>query len=253
MKTPLITDGCIMAEYRNGPKKWAIICAGIALLGFMMIVYPIISEMDGFNGGFAMIFVGIVVSLTFIISSFVFYVQGRQMDIAISSPDTLAQWTYSKEEWEKYYEIEYERDKKDKRMLFYLASGFSVFFGLAFLIFVKKPAGALYACLGIILLTGFLQWYAPWLTYKRNQKYAGAALISPHGVYLNGMWYPNKRFGRIDSVDFMDNKKTIKFEWSQFAMQGGKVPGRNNFTIRVPVPEGQQKTADNIVAFFNRQ
>jgi len=241
-----------MTAYRNGPGKWAKICLVIMLIGLCMILYPIISGMNGPNGGFALMFLGLIVTISFFISSLVFFFQGMQFNAAITSPDTLAKWTYSKEEWKKYYELEYIRDKKDKRIIFYIASGFSIVIGIVFLIFTKEPAGALYGCFGVILLTGFLQWFAPWLTYKRNQKYAGAAIISPLGLYLNGMWYPNKRFGRIDSVDFIDNKKTIKFEWSQFAMLGGKVPGRNYFTIRVPVPKGEEKTAEKVVTYFNQ-
>lgn len=241
-----------MTAYRNGPKKWAINCLVITLIGLFMILYPIISEMDGFSGGFALMFIGIIISISLFLSALVFFFQGMQFDTAVTSRDTLAKWTYSKEEWKKYYALEYIRDKQDKRIIFYIASGFSIFIGIVFLIFIKEPAGALYGCFGVILLTGFLQWFAPWLTYKRNQKYAGAAIISPLGLYLNGMWYPNKRFGRIDSVDFIDNKKTITFEWSQFAMLGGKVPGRNYVTIRVPVPKGEEKTAEKVVKYFNQ-
>lgn len=239
-----------MAEYRNGPRKWAIICLIITLIGLAMIYYPLVSEMDGFNGGFALVFGGIIVTLTFIISSSIFFVQGLSLAKAIESTDTFARWSYSKDEWKKYYELEYKRDKQDKRVIFYIASGFSVLFAVLFLLLVEEPWGAVYAAVGIILLTGFLQWFAPWLTYKRNQKYSGVALISQRGIYLNGIWYPNKRFGKIESVVFIDNKKTLSFKWSQFAMFGGKIPGRNYFTIRVPVPAGEEIAAQKILEYF---
>jgi len=240
-----------MTEYRNGPKRWAFTCLVITLIGLIMIFYPIFSEMDGFNGGFALAFAGIIVALSFIISALVFFIQGLSLDKAIESSETIARWAYSKDEWEKYYELEYKRDKQDKRIIFYIASGFSVFFAVLFIILVKEPWGAVYAAIGIILLTGFLQWYAPWLTYKRNRKYSGAALISPNGIYLNGMWYPNKRFGRIEDVDLIDNNKTLSFKWSQFAMFGGKIPGRNYFTIRIPIPAGEEKIVQKVLEQFS--
>lgn len=241
----------IMTEYRNGPKKWAVICLVITLIGLAMIFYPVYSEMDGFNGGFALMTGGVVVTLTFIISSLIFFLQGLSLNKAIESTETLARWSYSKDEWKKYYELEYKRDKHDKRIIFYIASGFALSFAILFLLFAKEPWGAVYAAIGIILLTGFLQWFAPWRTYKRNQKYSGAALISPYGIYLNGIWYPNKRFGQVENVHPIDNGKTLSFDWSQFAMLGGKVPGRNYFTIRVPVPEGEEKTVQKILEYFS--
>ena len=240
-----------MTEYRNGPKKWAKFCLFVTLIGFIMIFYPLYSDMDGFNGGFALIFGGVIVTLSFIISALVFFVQGLSLDKAIESSETLAKWSYSKDEWKEYYEVEYLRDKKDKRIIFYIASGFSIFFAIIFLLLTEEPWGVIYACVGIILLTGFLQWFTPWLTYRRNKKYSGVALISPNGIYLNGIWYPNKRFGRIEEVDLIDKNKTLKFEWSQFTMFGGKVPGKNYFTIRVPVPEGEEKTAQKILESFS--
>lgn len=239
-----------MIEYRNGPKSWARICLVITLIGLLMIYFPIVSEMDGLNGGFAMIFGGVVVTLTFFISTLVFYSQSRSLTKAIESKTTFARWTYTKDEWKNYYGLEYLRDKKEKRMLFYVASGFAIIFGILFLLIVGEPIGAIYACLGIIFLTAFLQWFTPWLNYKRNIKYAGTALISPFGVYLNGIWYPNNRFSRIENVRFIDKNKTLCFDMSQFAMLGGKIPGKNYVTVRVPVPVGEENTAQKVFEHF---
>lgn len=241
-----------MSEFRNGPKKWAVICLIIAVLGLIMIFYPIISEMDGFDGGFALMFAGIIVALTFFISSIIFFIQAHSLEKAIVSGEALARWNYSKDEWKKYYELEYKRDKQEKRIIFFIASGFAIFFALLFIILVEEPWGAIYGALGIVLLTGFLQWYVPLMNLRRNQKYSGIALISPFGIYLNGMWYPNGKFGRIDSVRLIDNNKTLSFQWSQFAMMGGKVPGRNYFTIRIPVPVGEEKKAEQILDYFDQ-
>jgi hypothetical protein len=241
-----------MSDYRNGPKKWATICLIITVVGLIMIFYPILTEMDGFDGGFALMFAGLIITLTFLVSSIIFFIQGRSLSRAIGSGETFARWSYSKNEWIRYYELEYKRDKQDKRILFFMASGFAIFFAILFLLFVDEPWGAIYAAIGIILLTGFLQWYVPLMNYKRNKKYSGVALISPYGIYLNGIWYPNGRFGRIDSVRLIDNNKTLSFQWSQFAMMGGKVPGRNYFTIRVPVPEGEENKTQLILDFFTK-
>lgn len=239
-----------MPEYRNGHKKWAVICLIITAFGLIMIFYPFITEMDGFGGGFALMFAGIVITLTFFISSIIFFIQASSLVKAIESRESFARWNYSKNEWKKYYDLEYKRDKQDKRMIFFVASGFAIFFAFLFIILVDEPWGAIYGALGIILLTGFLQWYVPVINLRRNKKYSGIALISPHGIYLNGMWFPNGRFGRIDSVRLIDNNKTLSFQWSQFAMMGGKVPGRNYFTIRVPVPEGEENKAQQILNYF---
>lgn len=241
-----------MSDYRNGPKKWATICLIITVAGLIMIFYPILTEMDGFDGGFALMFAGLIITLTFLISSIIFFIQGRSLSRAIESVETFARWSYSKNEWIRYYELEYKRDRQDKRILFFMASGFAIFFAILFLLFVDEPWGAIYAAIGIVLLTGFLQWYVPLMNYKRNKKYSGVALISPYGIYLNGIWYPNGRFGRIDGVHLIDNNKTLSFQWSQFAMMGGKVPGKNYFTIRVPVPEGEENKTQLILDFFTK-
>lgn len=138
--------------------------------------------MDGFDGGFALMLVGLIITLTFLLSSIIFFIQGHSLNRAIESVEKIARWSYSKNEWIKYYELEYKRDKQDKRILFYMASGFAIFFAVLFLLFVDEPWGAISVTIGIILLTGFLQWYVPLMNYKRNQKYSGVALISQYGV-----------------------------------------------------------------------
>lgn len=159
-----------MTVYRNGPKKWGVICLIISVIGLIMIFYPIISDVDGFDGGFALMFAGVIVTLTFFISSIIFFIQGHSLDKAIESGETLARWKYSKSEWVKFYELEYKRDKQDKRIIFYTASGFAIFFAILFILFVDEPLGAVYAAIGIILLTGFLQWFAPLINFWRNKK-----------------------------------------------------------------------------------
>lgn len=67
------------------------------------------------------------------------------------------------------------------------------------------------------------------------------------------MWYQIGRYGRIDNISLIDNQKTLSFKWSQFSMMGGKVPGRNYFTIRVPVPEGEENKAQQILDYFSKK
>jgi len=87
-----------MLEYRNGPKKWAAICLTITIIGLIMIFYPIFSEMDGFDGGFALMLVGLIITLTFLLSSIIFFIQGHSLNRAIESAEKIARWSYSKNE-----------------------------------------------------------------------------------------------------------------------------------------------------------
>ncbi len=87
-----------MLEYRNGPKKWATICLIITVAGLIMIFYPFLSGMDGFDGGFALMLVGLIITLTFLISSIIFFIQGHSLNWAIKSEETFVRWSYSKNE-----------------------------------------------------------------------------------------------------------------------------------------------------------
>jgi hypothetical protein len=102
-----------------------------ALIGAMIFLYPIVFPISTYGLGYALIFVGIIIFLTGLISGLVFKRVANRLDEMLSGEGLLAYWTYSADEWSRYTEAEHLRDKHDKWMLFRLIDITAYFSGSA--------------------------------------------------------------------------------------------------------------------------
>lgn len=236
----------------NPQRRTATIWGIITAVAVFTIFAPHIFGMDGFSGGFAISTLSFFVAITGIIVVIMYVKRARALDRLFDGENLLAHWTYHPEEWRQYTEKEFQTERKEKWGLFYLVAGIALFLGIVFFIFDQEAGLWVFiAMLGLIALIAFVAWFAAWNTYRQNKKYLGEAYIGRNAVYLNRQFHTWKGLGaRLESVVLAEHKgqQLLAFTYSMPTRTGIQ-----EYTVRVPIPQGQEKTAETIAERFSTE
>ncbi len=236
----------------NPPRRTSLIWIGIIFVGIIIIFLPSIIGLDGFDGGFALSIVGLLVSITGIIAAVIYARLAGAVDRILQKENVLAHWTYSPQEWYQYTEKEHREDVASKKGLFILISIIAVIVGvILFAIVRENPLIIALIILGIITVTGLSAFLSTTIAYRHNKKYHGEVIIALNGVYFNRQMHVwNEMGNRLESIGLMDDRQgltIIAIEYSALAAYK-----RNSYTIRIPVTPGKEKEAQEIVEQISR-
>ena len=233
----------------NPQRKIAYRALVASLVGLFLMFAPIgLGWLDGFEGGFALATFGLLILIGGIVTAILFSRLGRRYDQILSDKAPLARWTYSDEEWRAYTEAEHKTDTRDRWTLVGIISAIALFFGVLFAIFA--PEGGVYvllSMLGLIALVSLTAFITSRQNYRRNVLHKGEALISSEGIILNGQLHAWNVIGaRLERVDYIElAPPLLEFEYSAVSRTG-----RDSYSVRVPVPAGEEKNGQDIAEFF---
>ncbi|MEI7741873.1 MAG: hypothetical protein WCJ29_05245, partial [bacterium] len=126
----------------------------VFLLGVAGVFAPSVLGMDGIDGGFALAMVSGFVALVAFITWLIFWRMSVRESRILSGDGVLARFSYSDEEWQKYTAYEHATDASNKKIIFYIISGFAVFFGVLFMFLDPEEGGPYVAAVmfGLIVL-----------------------------------------------------------------------------------------------------
>jgi hypothetical protein len=242
-----------MASIKNSKRRVANRALIFMAIGLFLMFGPInLGWIDGMNGGFALSALGFMIALTFFITWIFYHKLARRQDTILSGKNLVVHWKYSLEEWEKYTENEHTSDSKGKKVLFFIISGFALFFGILFTILdPENGIYVLYVMLGLILIIGITAFLSIRITHNRNKKYLGEAIISRDGIYLNKQLHVwGIISSHLDSVVLISDEEPLEIEFS-YSTYGYK--NNNSYSVRVPVPKGQESMALHVIEVFNNE
>ena len=232
---------------QNPERKSSIVSLVIATLGVVIMFVPAILGMEGIEGGYAIVVLGIVVLITGIVAAVVYTWRAKKLDAMLSGENLLVHWTYSQDEWQRYTERAHEDKKSASKILFFIISGFAIATGIGF--FIKDPDSGKYvflAMLGLIVIMGLVAYLTTMLDYRRNKKNLGEAYISRDGVYLNRVLHTWKGLAtHLDNVVYEEEAQSLVFTYIALDRIG-----LHSYTVSVPVPEGQKAKASEVLAQF---
>jgi|WetSurMetagenome_2_1015567.scaffolds.fasta_scaffold41433_3 hypothetical protein len=236
-----------MAHPKNPEMRNVIIGLGISLFGVIVFLLPIATDMDGMNGGYALMFMAIALIVPAgIITAILYGIRAFTLQKILSGKDLIAHWTYAPEEWKKYTEEEYIREKSDKMGIFYVLVFFCVLIGggLYLLADDKEAAGiVLIGLLGLIIFIRLLIYFTTKKTHDDNRKYLGEVYISRKGVYLNKSFHSWNFLSQLENARIDEKLKIIEIEYSALSRQG-----KDYAYVRVPIPAGKEENARKVVA-----
>jgi hypothetical protein len=192
-----------------------------------------------------MSFVGFVIFVSLLISGFIFRRVAKQLDELVTGEGLLAHWAYSKDEWDRYTEAEYLRDKREKWLLFRMVA---IIAGIVGVVFVILKHDAILITLGVvgglILIIAFTAWLSIRSSYKQNILHPGDVYIGMSGALLGRKfhyWKLPNGFLRAAVIE-EGNPPVVKLEYSS---PSGKTQGE--YTARFPIPHGHEEEAKQVL------
>lgn len=219
-----------------------------------MIFIPETIGLDGFEGGFAISFISLVIAITSAIVGVMFYGWAAKVSRIQRGEGILAHWVYTSEFWACYSEKEYQEEKSEKKGLFLIVTAFALFFGILFWVLDEEAGFFVFlVMLGLIGLCLFAWQFSAWNTYRSNRADGlKEVFITDEAVFMNSKLVTWKTaFTRLDEVEF-DYKRRVPVLVFRYTQWSGRA-GPQSYTTRVPVPVGEEPTASYIVEQLNPQ
>ncbi|MCX7842298.1 MAG: hypothetical protein N2489_04405 [Clostridia bacterium] len=236
---------------KNKERRSANICLAIALLGLAAIVIPLVLEMDMMNGGYASIVIGAFVGLTGFLVFLMFYSRAKVFENMLTGSNLLAHWHYSNDFWQKEMKEEIVDTGIAKIAGAVLGGIFALIGIVVFFADTDENGTFLLIMLGVGIFFTLVGFVAAAANKKRLQEALPEALIAREGIYYKGDLYTwNQRvLSHLECVaQDPTNPSNILFVMRQ--LSGRPVHYHQHF-ISIPVPPGEEGTANNIVHFFN--
>jgi hypothetical protein len=246
--------GNIHAETSMNPQKRnALILLVTSVFWVIMIFVPNAVGMDALEFGYAVSFVSLFLAVSFGAATGFYVNQAKKLDDILSGKGLLVHWTYTPQQWNLYTQKEYATEMEAKKGLFFVVSGFALFFGLLFWLFDAEAGFYVFvAMLGLIGLIGFTWRFTTWLNFRQNSSGTAEVYISKDAVYLNQKLYcwraPLTHFEKAT----LENKQGVNALTFRFTVFSGRT-GHQIYTVRVPVPDDKNSEAEEVVRQVNMQ
>ncbi len=236
---------------RNPMKRNATLSLFVAVFCAVMIFVPSLVGIDGFDGGYAISFLSLFVSVSAAAVSVFFFSLARRLDSLLQGDGLLAHWTYEPHYWSEYTQIEYETEKSEKKGLFLVVAAFALFFGVMFWVLDAEAGFIVFlAMLGLIGVIAFAWRFSAWSNYKQNLSGVREAYITNDAVYMNQKLYTWRApFTRFVSVTLERSRGVTVLAFKYSTLTGRT--GTQTYVTRVPIPIGQEETAENVIRSFS--
>jgi hypothetical protein len=233
----------------NPAARIALYCWLGMIIGIVLIFYPFIFDPETYGLGPAMIFVGLIIFFTFLISGIIFTRMANNFKAMIDGKDLLAHWTYSKEEWDKYTEAEHIRNRKEKWGLFRFIAIIAIIVGIGFAIFNHDALPVMLIVIpALIVLIAFVAFLSITTTYRRNRNHLGEVYIGRRGaIFQHTLHYWKLPETYLQSVKFFPGDEP----YLEIGYSGQSGMARANYTARIPVPGGRENEAVEIVKILS--
>lgn len=241
---PAITESFSMKNsQRRISNLWWIL---LFVFAFCMVI-PTITGLDGFDGGFALIFAAGFMVIMSIIIALIYRSRAKQLDKILNGEGRIVVWKYAPDEWQRFVENDYKEEKQAKKFLFFLISGISVVVGIILWIAIKDILVFFFALL-IIPIVALPAFIVPRARFSKLMNSEPKALIAQKGTIVGRMFHLWVKMGaRLDevSIDAEEEPAMLVFQYS--------IPtrnGRQTETARIPVPHGKRNEAEQIKNYF---
>jgi len=239
---------------QNHSKKNFYISLIVGVLGFLLIpvviFLQVILQTDIAGSGFALIMLGLMVAIISPMFGLLFYYpRSRMFDQLMYGKDSIARWHYSAEEWQRFARNEANfRESGDQTLLL----GISILTLIICIIFaIAQPEAAIlyiFIFLGLTILLSIVVWLKS-RTYSNWEKLTNAeCLIGKHGLILQNQVHSWNSFGsRLENIGLTEDP--MKLLLIKYSCSGRN--GRQEYTIRVPIPGGKEKDVNEIVKLIS--
>lgn len=226
---------------RNPHTLTSIVFLILTIIFIFIIFLPSILGMDMMKWGFGIAFISFFLVISFAVTSVIYGSMARKLSRLFLEANNIAHWHYSKEEWSKYYQTEFKKQKTEKKNLFILIAVVVLVVGGIFTLTHRdawKPLVIVF--LGLLLVLGFFAFIVPRIKYYRNKNNSHPdVFIGLNGVFLGGefhLW--NYLTSKLKEVTVDESKMLINIKYFYSTNIG--IESTN---VRIPIPQSKLEEA----------
>jgi hypothetical protein len=254
-----------MTTPRNHEQDGVITGGIIAAAGLALLLLPTLVGLDMMAIGYALTLFGLLIFITGLVTLWLYRPRAKALARILSGQGLLAHWVYDPARAEENAAREFAEYRERNRALFIITAILIVVIGAPVLVIPLARDGALDGSdpialiivgvyFAIIPLLALVAYVTPRLAYRRALADGAHAYIAEDGVYYNGALHtwrqPLCDLLQVE-VEQKGKQAMLRFELRYLTRVG--VVQYDRRVTRVPVPEGQEEKAEEIVARLGKQ
>jgi hypothetical protein len=230
-----------------------------------MMLWPSLVEMDMMNGGYALRFVGLFVILCGLVVWWFYHAREATLSRIFSGRGLLAHWVYDPQQVGQHAAAELHEYWQRNRSLFIITTVLIVVIGVPVLVIPLISEGMLSDSDGIgliivalyfalIPLLGLVAYLTPRMAYRRALADGANVYVAEDGVFVGGAlhtWRQPLSHLRQVTLERRGERTALRFDIRYFTKLG--TFHYETQTLRVPVPDGQEEKAEEIVRRLSEQ
>ncbi len=246
-----------MFKLANSERPVFIFGLVVTAIGIILVLLPSLLDMPMMSGGYGLRFIGLFVTLCGLVVAWFYRARVAVLDRMLAGQGILAHWTNDRAEYRRQVDKAYAQRSEDNRNLLKLTAVIMlVVYAVVFTVPVLRGEDVLPLILvlyfGLLLVLAVPALGAPWLAHRRSLQANPDTCISEEGVYLHGGLHTWKQpFWDLKRValDARGGNPTLEFDMRYLTRLGWV--HYETTTLRVPVPSGQEESADKVVRYFS--
>jgi hypothetical protein len=245
---------------RNSEMTGLVVGLGLALVGGLLIFLPPLAGMDGFEGGFALQFLGLFLSVSGLVTAAIFAYRVRRLESMFRGQELLAHWIYDPWQKEEQALRDLAATRGRNRLLLLIVAAFVVACTVLFVVIgflegeEENMPGFVGIMLAVLAVVAIFALGMPYLQYRRALKSAGEALIASNGLYLNGVLHTwDAPLAHMEGVELVMDGKQARLIFNLRSLDRTGPGGYRSYCIEVPVPPGEEATAHRVDEHFRHR
>ena len=245
---------------RNSEVTGLIVGLVLALVGGLLMLLPPLTGMDGFDGGFALQFLGLVVLLTGVVTAVIFAQRTRRLEAMFRGQELLAHWVYDPRQQQEQARRDLATTRGRNRLLLLLVAAFVVACTVLFVVIgflegeEENMPGFVAIMFGVLAVVAAFALVMPSLQYRHALRSSGEAIIAGNGLYLNGVLHTwNAPLAGMEGVELVDDGGQARLLFSLRSLDRTGPGGYQDYCVEVPVPSGEEATARRVEEHFRRR
>ncbi|HPN67028.1 MAG TPA: hypothetical protein PLZ62_00010 [bacterium] len=230
---------------KNNDKKYFWLANGVGLMGIIMFFAPIIWPIDMYDGGGAMIFIGIFLAICGPIISLLFWHRMRVFDELKDETKLIVRWQYDQYLWESFVQEEISFRAGEQKWMQLVVLFFCVVIGGIFWLADPEPGRwVLLVLLGINILIALIVWLNNRAVTGWKNSRQVECRINDNGLIINNQLHVWRGWGaRLENVRDSRNKiHLLEITYSTPSRYS-----RQYYTIRIPIPTAAEKNLPTVL------
>lgn len=247
-----------MTPARRNPETTGLIVGlALALVGGLLMLLPPLAGMDGFDGGFALQFLGLFILLTGLVTTAIFAYRARRLEAMFREQEVLAHWVYDPRQKREQARRDLATTRSRNRALLLIVAAFMVACTALFVVIGmlegEEDSMPMFVAImaGVLAVVAAFALAMPYLQYRRTLQSRGEAIIAGNGLYLNGVLHTwNAPLAHMAGVDLVTDGGQARLLFNLRSLSRTGVEGYEDYCVEVPVPPGKEAAARRVEEHF---